>query len=331
MRAPEFWQSDNPLARLLEPVGQIIGGITARRALRAPSVRAGVPVLCVGNLTTGGTGKTPVVGSIVRRLASQGRTPAVVMRGYGGSLKGPVQVDTRLHTVDDVGDEAMLHARRGMVWVSRERGAAAAPAAAAGADVLVMDDGHQHASLAKDMTFLVVDGRTGFGNRRLFPAGPLREPIASGLARADAAIIMGEDRRGIAKELAEHLPVLWAHLVPGPERARLHGQRVVAFAGIGDPEKFYHTLRDIGARVSAFHPFEDHYAFNTADIQPILDEAFSIGAIPVTTEKDAVRLDPDQRQQVDVLSVDVEWERPEALDALLEKALAKASRASAPK
>ncbi|MGE3333718.1 MAG: tetraacyldisaccharide 4'-kinase [Rhodospirillaceae bacterium] len=327
MRAPEFWQTDNPLARFLEPIGQIVGGITARRALRAPLVRAEVPVICVGNLTTGGTGKTPVVGSIVRRLAAQGRTPAVVMRGYGGSLKGPVRVSANTHTVDDVGDEALLHTRRGAVWVSRDRSRAAAPAVAAGADVLVMDDGHQHSSLAKDLSLIVIDGRTGFGNGRLFPAGPLREPIRSGLARAQAAVIMGEDRLGIGKDIAEYLPVLWARLVPGPERARLRNQRVVGFAGIGDPEKFYHTLREIGARVNAFHPFDDHYSFDVADIQPILDEAFAIGAIPVTTEKDAVRLEPDQRQQVDVLSVDVEWERPEALDALLEKALTKVSPA----
>lgn len=327
MRAPEFWQSDNPLARLLEPVGQIVGGIAARRALRAPLVKADVPVICVGNLTTGGTGKTPIVGSIVRRLAAQGRTPAVVMRGYGGSVKGPVRVDARIHTVDDVGDEALLHSRRGAVWVSRERAQAAAPAVADGADVLVMDDGHQHSSLAKDLSLIVIDGRTGFGNGRLFPAGPLREPIRGGLARAQAAVIMGEDRLGIAQDLAEYLPVLRARLVPGPERLRLKGQRVVGFAGIGDPEKFYHSLRDIGARVNAFHPFDDHYAFDVADIQPILDEAFAIGAIPVTTEKDAVRLEPDQRQQVDVLTVDVEWERPEALDALLDKVLTKASPA----
>lgn len=321
MRAPDFWRTDNPIARFLDPFGRIIGAITESRALRAPKVRASVPVICVGNLTTGGTGKTPVTASIVRRLAAQGRTPAVVMRGYGGKLKGPVRVDARGHTVDDVGDEALLHARNGATWVARVRADAAAPAVADGADVLVMDDGHQHASLAKDLSLIVVDGRAGFGNQRLFPAGPLREPVRAGLKRAHAAVIMGEDQWKLAPALSEILPVLRARLVPGPERARLKGQRVVGFAGIGDPEKFYNALVEIGARVSAFHPFDDHYSFDVADIQPILDEAYEIDALPVTTAKDAVRLAPDQRQQVNVLSVDVEWEKPAALDALLEKAL----------
>ncbi|MGE4064580.1 MAG: tetraacyldisaccharide 4'-kinase [Rhodospirillaceae bacterium] len=319
MRAPDFWQTDNPLARFLEPFGQIAGSITARRALRPPSVRAGMPVICVGNLTTGGTGKTPVVSSIVRRLQTRGKTPAVITRGYGGQLKGPVRVDPRIHTFEAVGDEALLHARNGATWVSRDRSKAAGPAVADGADVLVMDDGHQHASLAKDLSLIVIDGRTGFGNGRLFPAGPLREPIRSGLARAQAAVVMGEDRLGLAVELSRVLPVLRAHFVPGPERARLAGERVVAFAGIGDPEKFYHSLVEVGARVSAFHPFDDHYAFDVTDIQPILDEAYSIGAVPVTTEKDAVRLAPDQRQQVNVLSADVAWEKPAELDTFLDR------------
>lgn len=321
MRAPDFWRTDNPLARFLEPFGLMVGAIAARRAARQPLVRAGVPVICVGNLTTGGTGKTPVVASIVRRLSARGHTPAVLMRGYGGRLKGPVRADLRLHNADDVGDEALLHARNGAAWVARVRAKAAAPAVANGADVLVMDDGHQHASLAKDLSLIVVDGRTGFGNERVFPAGPLREPIRGGLARAHAAVLMGEDRLGLAAGLSAHLPVLRARLAPGPERESLRGQRVVAFAGIGDPVKFYHTLQEIGARVTAFHPFEDHYSFDAADIQPILDEAYAIGAVPVTTAKDAVRLSPDQRQQVNVLSVDVAWEKPDELDTLLAKVL----------
>jgi len=201
------------------------------------------------------------------------------------------------------------------------RAEGARAAIAAGADVIVMDDGHQHASLAKDLSFVVVDGRSGFGNGRVMPAGPLREPIGAGLARAQAVILMGDDPQGLAPRLRQHAPVLRAHFAPGPEWLRLRGQRIVAFAGLGDPEKFYNSLIAVGAQVSAFHPFDDHYAFDSTDIQPILDEAYELDALLVTTDKDAVRLDADQRQQVNVLSVDVAWEDEAALESLLDPVL----------
>jgi tetraacyldisaccharide 4'-kinase len=183
----------------------------------------------------------------------------------------------------------------------------------------VLDDAHQHPGLAKDLSLVVVDGHAAFGNGRIVPAGPLRETVADGMARADALVIMGEDVRGLEGRFAGRLPVLKARFVPGPELARLRGQRVVAFAGIGEPRKFFATLRELGAQVVATHPFDDHFAFGEADIQPILDEAYAVGALPVTTAKDAVRLPPDQRQQVNVLSVEVAWDDPPALDALLDR------------
>jgi tetraacyldisaccharide 4'-kinase len=321
MRPPEFWRTNNGIARLLDPVGRIVGHITTQRVVTATNFRPGVPVVSVGNLTVGGTGKTPVVMALVRRLKARGLSPAVILRGYGGRLKGPVAVDPGQHTVDDVGDEALLHAIRGPTWVARSRAAGAERAVAGGADVLVLDDGHQHPGIAKDLALVVVDGTNGFGNGRLFPAGPLREPVSDGLARAHAAIIMGDDRRNLAARLAARLPLFRARLVPGPEQTTLRGRKVVAFAGIGRPEKFFHTLQAIGAHLAAVHSFADHYAFGEADIQPILDEAYSLGAIPVTTAKDAVRLAPDQRQQVNVLSVDVAWDDETTLDALLDKTL----------
>jgi len=323
MRAPDFWQGDSGIARLLEPLGLIYGAVTARRIARAKPYRAAQPVICVGNLTVGGTGKTPIAASIAARLSDQGRSPAILIRGYGGSLKGPVRVSSNTHTVDEVGDEALLHARHVPTWVARQRSAAAPLAIAAGADVLIMDDGHQHPSLAKDLSLVVVDGVGGFGNGRIVPAGPLREKIASGLARADAVVLMGDDTQGLAARLSQNLPVLRAHLVLGPEWQALRGQRVVAFAGIGGPERFFHMLQAVGAQIVAFHPFGDHYGYAAADIEPMLDEAYNVGAIPVTTVKDAVRLDPDQRQQVNVLTVTAEWENPAALDSLLDKALAR--------
>ncbi len=321
MRPPEFWESDNGLVRLLDPIGRIVGAITTARVRNATNYRPTAPVISVGNLTVGGTGKTPIAMSIVTRLLARGLSPAVILRGYGGQLKGPVQVDPRSHMVADVGDEALLHATRAPTWVARSRAAGAAAAERAGANVLVLDDGHQHPGIAKDLALVAIDGRRAFGNGRIFPAGPLRETVADGMARAHAAIIVGDDVRGVASRLGE-LPVLHARLVPGPEAAGMRGQRVVAFAGIGDPRKFFDTLRDVGAKIVAKHAFDDHYSFQQADVQPILDEAFSIDAIPVTTAKDAVRLAPDQRQQVNVLSVDVEWSDEAALDRLLDSVLA---------
>lgn len=319
MRAPDFWQTDNAMARFLEPFGQMVGAVTTRRATTT-GLRVAAPVICIGNLTVGGTGKTPVTASIVRLLAQRGRRPAVLLRGYGGNAKGPLKVDPKSHDADAVGDEALLHARDTATWVARVRAEAAPRAIADGADVLVMDDGHQHASLAKDLSLVVVDGRAGFGNGRILPAGPLRESVAAGLARADAVVLMGEDVHGLTEGLARALPVLRARLMPRADGLR--GQRVVAFAGIGDPLKFYRSLVELGAEIAAFHPFDDHYAFETADIQPILDEAYAIGALPVTTEKDAVRLAPDQRQQVNVVAVDVAWEDEAALTQLIDSGLA---------
>ena len=320
MRAPDFWRTDNGIARLLEPFGQIVAAVTARKIARAKPVGVAAPVICVGNLTTGGAGKTPAAADIAARLRAVGREPAILLRGYGGRLAGPVRVG-RDHTVDDVGDEALLHARTTPTFVSRNRVLGAEAVVESGADVIVMDDGHQNPSLVKDLSIVVIDGTAGFGNGRVIPAGPLREPVARGLARAQAIVIMGDDPRNLAGKLSSYAPVLRARLAPSPEARALKGQRVVAFAGIGAPEKFFATLSALGARVVARHPFDDHYAFDGADIQPILDEAFAVDAIPVTTDKDAIRLPADQRQQVNVLSVGVEWENPAALEELLDKAV----------
>jgi tetraacyldisaccharide 4'-kinase len=321
MRQPDFWRRDNGLARLLDPLGRIVGAITTQRATAKPVFRPDAPVISVGNLTVGGTGKTPVAISLVARLLARGGSPAVILRGYGGRVKGPLRVTRDMHVID-VGDEALVHAAHAPTWVARNRAAGARLATQAGASVLVLDDGHQHPGIAKDLALVVVDGRAAFGNGRIVPAGPLRETVADGLARADAIVLMGDDAHDLAHRLGDRLPILRADLVAGPDHASLRGQKVVAFAGIGDPRKFFATLEAIGARVVARHPFDDHHDFAEADIQPILDEAFAVGAIPVTTAKDAVRLVPDQRQQVNVLSVDVAWENESALEALLDRVIA---------
>ena len=323
MRAPKFWRTDNALSRFLEPFGHIVGVITTRRMNKAKPLRVDVPVICVGNLSVGGTGKTPIAASIAANLSNRGKNPAILMRGYGGRLKGPTRVEASIHTINDVGDEALLHTATAPVWVARNRALSALSAIKSGADTLIMDDGHQHNTLAKALTFLVIDGYAGFGNGRITPAGPLREPAESGLARAQVAILMGPAPHRIEEGLAKHIQVLRARLAPGPEWRHLQGRKVIGFAGIGDPEKFLNTLNAAGAHVVAFHPFSDHYGYVDADIQSILDEAFAVDALPVTTEKDAIRLSLDQRQQVNILTVGVEWEDKTKLDRLLDSIIEK--------
>ena len=321
MRPPKFWTNDSVLGRALDPIGRLYGAISSWRTSNGTYVQAPVPVISVGNLTVGGAGKTPVVRDLGPRLTDLGFCPAVVLRGYGGRLKGPVKVDTLTHRALDVGDEALLHARDGMTWVAAKRIDGAYQATEAGAKAIVLDDAHQHTSLAKDLSLVVIDGETGFGNHRIVPAGPLRESIRSGLARADAVIIMGNDRTDIAQRLPADIPILHATLAPSPDAAFLHQRKVVAFAGLGRPEKFFQSLADVGAHLLATHTFDDHHLYQPADIQSILDEAFALEALPVTTEKDAMRLTPDQRQQVNVLRIVVAWKDTAALDALLKSTL----------
>lgn len=321
MPPPEFWNSKDGIARVLEPLGRIYGAVTTARAGNSSAARANIPVISVGGLTVGGAGKTPVTLSLTERLQDRGQKTAVVLRGYGGSLKGPVRVNADHHTSADVGDEALLHVVQGPTWVARKRIEGVTAAAAEGATVALLDDGHQHPGLHKDLRIVVIDGSNPWGNGYIFPAGPLRERINDGLARADAVVLMGDDRHGLGPQLPPHIPQLKASLVPDPLALSLRGQNVVAFAGIGNPEKFIATLQEIGARIVAWHAFEDHQTFGAADIQPLLDEAFAMGALPVTTAKDAVRLSPDQRQQVNVVSVAALWKDDAAVDAVLSRAI----------
>lgn len=319
MRAPEFWRSDNGIARLLEPFGLAYAAAGAWRIAHAKPERAPMPVICVGNLVAGGAGKTPVALSLTSMLQARGLAVHFLTRGYGGTERGPLQVDPARHVPDDVGDEALLLAMTAPTTVSRDRVAGAR--ACIGADVIIMDDGHQNPTLTKDISLVVVDGGYGFGNGRILPAGPLREPIRVGLARASAVVVMGKDTAGVANRVPRNVPILFAHLTPGPEVEIIRDRKVVAFAGIGQPEKFFSMLRAEGAQVVAKHPFADHYPYAEADVQPILDEAYELGAIPVTTAKDAVRLPNDQRRQMTVLTVTVAWEDESALELVLESVI----------
>jgi tetraacyldisaccharide 4'-kinase len=324
VRAPGFWTRPPGLASaLLAPVAGLWTAVTRNR-LRRPGLDLPVPVVCVGNLVAGGAGKTPVVADLAARLGARGIAVVTLSRGHGGTLPGPLAVDPARHGAGDVGDEPLLLALGGTTaWIARDRAAGALAAVAAGAGVVILDDGFQNPALVKQLSLLVVDGTVGFGNGRVMPAGPLREPVADGLARADAVVLMGEDRAGVAALIGARLPLLRARLVPDPAAAAaLAGRRVLAFAGIGRPEKFFETCRAVcaagGGHVAATVPFPDHHPYTGAEIDRILTRAAALGAMPVTTAKDAVRLPPGVRDRVAVLTVRLAWDDPARLDRLLD-------------
>ncbi len=298
---------------LLSPAAAVTARLTARRMAR-PGWRAPVPVFCAGNVTVGGSGKTTLALDLLARLASQGLAPHALLRGYGGASRGV----RRVQPDDDaalVGDEALLLAAAAPTWIGGDRAASARAAVAAGAQAVVLDDGLQNPTLAKDVSFLVIDGGFGFGNGRLLPAGPLRESVAAGAARCRAAVLIGEDATGASALLPPSLPVLRARLVPDAAARALAGQRVFAFAGIGRPDKFFATLRACGADVVGTRAFADHHRYTASEIERLQAAAARLDAVPVTTAKDAVRLDPGT--PISVAGISLGWEAPEMLDAML--------------
>ena len=295
-RAPAFWHVPTPtfFARLLAPVASVWGALAARRMERA-GAKVGVPVICIGNFTAGGAGKTPTAILIARLLCEAGRRPFVLTRGYGGSLGAvPHRVDASVDDAAQVGDEPLLLARHAPVIVARDRVAGARAAVAQGADVIVMDDGLQNPALHKDLVLAVVDGGAGIGNRLCLPAGPLRAPMAAQWPRVSAVVVIGPGGPGeaVAREAeSRKVPVIRAELVAEPgAAARLAGARVVAFAGIGRPEKFYASLRALGVELVDTHDFADHHAFAAGELSAVADAAQARDAVLVTTEKDVARI-----------------------------------------
>jgi tetraacyldisaccharide 4'-kinase len=319
MRAPEFWQEKDYTAKLavavLAPLGWIYDATVRWKAAHASPHRAAAKVICVGNLTAGGSGKTPIAIAIARALIARKKRIFVLTRGYGGKMRGSGVVDLAHDTFEETGDEALLLAGAAPVIVSRDRAAGAKLADDERADVIVMDDGHQNFALAKDLSIVVVDAQTGFGNGRILPAGPLRENVASGLARADAVVLVGNgmpDLKGFSG------PVLRAGLV-SVDAPGVSGQRVLAFAGIGRPEKFFATLRALGAEIVEERAYEDHHAYTASELARLRARAKALGAALVTTEKDFVRLTPAERADVRFIPVRAAFEDPAALDRLLDR------------
>jgi len=322
MRPPEFWKADvsgrdsvHMLRALLAPVSWAYAAVAAHRERTTVSRHAAVPVICIGNLTVGGAGKTPISRAIRAKLGPNAHT---LSRGYGGRAIGPLRVTPDMDAVE-VGDEPLLHARDGAAWVSRDRYAGAQAAAQAGAHVIIMDDGFQNPALAKDLCIIAVDPAYGIGNGQVFPAGPLRERLSAGLARADAVVMLhntwSEDipeqpdwLRGFAK------PVLQAAVSPIGEAPT---GPLVAFAGLARPEKFFDTLEAVDADVAEAVPYPDHHPYSEDDLVWLEQLASERGAKLITTEKDAARLSPEWRARVAVLPVAARFADETALDALL--------------
>jgi tetraacyldisaccharide 4'-kinase len=294
LEQPGWWHgtraADRLTAALFAPLGLLYGAAGRARSTLARPYRSALPVICIGNFTVGGAGKTPLALAVARIARDMDCKPAFLTRGYGGALAGPHAVDAERDTAADVGDEALLLARTAPTVLARNRPEGAKAIEGLGADLIIMDDGFQNPSLTKDLALIAVDAGAGFGNGFVFPAGPLRAPLHYQIERAHAAILIGDGENGIAARLKGKLPVIEGQLQPAGEVTWLKDRPVLAFSGIGRPEKFFTTLRACGATLADGVAFPDHHAFTEAEALALMRQAAQASAALVTTEKDWVRL-----------------------------------------
>jgi tetraacyldisaccharide 4'-kinase len=316
MKSPGFWQTRNaPLALLLAPLGWVYAEVTAWRLAHGHPWKAPVRVICVGNLTAGGAGKTPIVRDLALRLKVRGYRPGILSRGYGGTAQGPLKVDPARHDAVLVGDEPLLLAQGAPCWVASDRAEGARAMVADGIDLILMDDGLQNPGLHQDLRIIVADGTTGFGNGRPIPAGPLREQIGAGIGRADALIITGEDHHNLGRAFSSQLKILQTTVAI---RNSLPSGTLVAFAGIGRPEKFRATLVSAGADIAEFQAFADHHVYTDGELSALSAKAQRLGAQLVTTEKDWVRLNVEWRNKIKAIEIDLVWRDEEEIESLLD-------------
>lgn len=323
MRAPHFWSAGlDPYSReaapvtraLLTPLAALYAWGVTRKLDRATPDHVSIPVICVGNLTVGGVGKTPLVAAIRAKLVAAGLRAASLSRGYGGQLKGPMRVDPTEHTARDVGDEPLMLAGSGETWIGADRPVAAKAMQAAGVQAIIMDDGHQNPSLSKTLSLVAIAAAAPFGNGYVLPKGPLREPITTGLARADAVLLVG-DGPVPAPVSASGKPILRARIKPTGAAPQ---EPLVAFAGIGRPEKLFDSLTEAGGDLREGVGYSDHYTYKPGDLDFLRKLAGDHGSRLVTTEKDYVRLPADWRTDILTWPIEAVFENEAALDALLQ-------------
>ena len=321
IRAPKFWHKPSTVGKLLSPLSILWRtGTAVQKIFSSPPWSGSVPIICVGNLTAGGAGKTPLTIDFVQALNASGHSPHVLTRGFGGSLIGPVKVNPDIHTVAQVGDEPLLLAAKAPTWLARNRIAGAQQAIKNGASIIIMDDGFQNPTIKKSFSILTVDGGYGFGNGQVIPAGPLRETPKTGLSRCDAVVLMGEDRHGIRDFIGNTCPIYRTKIITYPNK-ELTNQKVLAFAGIGRPSKFYESVIELGYEVVDTFDFPDHHQFKLDEIKSILKQSSELSAIPVTTTKDYVRLPLEVQPMIKKIEIALEWEHIRDRETIISRVL----------